>query len=346
MKKKILGLFMASTMLLGVTHGANAGTISEELKDVNLELGNELSLDKNIATKQVIDFANQSKSEIAKLKKEKKTFNLKNKEENVLYSYTLVDDEFIYSFETSEHSDAQNIKVFKNEYSEKKEADSIQPLAAANLPDGYGGRLKINSNGTSFTSSVYTPSSLQTDGLGTPYIYAGFSGKYETDLGLQYNTNRGANQNEVAWAPYMRISNGDTGTFYPGYNGVQFKNGFAPGVNVSTIIYANNNGKIRLKQQGYAICGDLNCSNTTDTYMVSIVDSKNTYNLGSSNINSWKVLGVLAGSETGKVKYTTDFNDIKIDNQVVQSSQFNTPDEEKATVTRTGNNVKIQVNGY
>lgn len=90
----------------------------------------------------------------------------------------------------------------------------------------------MNSNGAILVTKIQLPSSTQVSN-GTAYIYSGFSGGTESDIGFQYSDKYNV------WKPYMKV--GSKGQDQVQYleGGSQFTNtkGFRPGSTVQLTIY-------------------------------------------------------------------------------------------------------------
>ncbi|MCR6790230.1 YrpD family protein [Bacillus thuringiensis] len=233
--------------------------------------------------------------------------------------------------------------------SEIQPISKFQSLREDTIKDGIGGRAFLNSTGSILTTKVVLPEikqngTLKVSGDGTLFIYSGFSGKIESDIGFQYSIEHNV------WKPYMKVgSRGNNQVDYlEGELDFTYKNGFKPGSEVQLTIYKNLNGSTRATYWG--------TSNKGFTGRL-ISEMKNT------NINSvdkWKALSTIAVPTKDKngnplsstvieesvknirVKdsYNTTFKDIRIDNQpinpVIHATKF-------ANMNNNSNNITIEI---
>ncbi|OON98733.1 MAG: hypothetical protein ATN35_03735 [Epulopiscium sp. Nele67-Bin004] len=232
--------------------------------------------------------------------------------------------------------DVVTISTFEVEITEDY---GISTMANDEIDGGIGGRQYIVANGAStLTATVSLPSSGTVSATnGIPYIYSGFNGTFETDMGLQYSSAYNL------WKPYFSLGNSatsDTVDFASGYNEVQHVNGYLPGTDVSFVIESNNNGYIRLKQMGYAKYAD-RLGNGTNTYLTSILQIKQS----PGTIQNFKVLATIASSSSSdssiKGNVSATFKNIQLDGST--NNTYLTPSTDYATVSRSGNNVSISV---
>ncbi|WP_028558972.1 YrpD family protein [Paenibacillus pinihumi] len=354
--KKLSSLILSAvvlTSLLGPVGAAGAkGTTPENSLQATVSFEDGIS-SSEVASQKLIDFernalnAIQQESNLSSKSNVAKNLDGSDvaSENNEVFNYISTDENFTYLYES--YTDGREAKILVGENQENAPIQSINnitPLAAVNLPDGWGGRQRITSSGSVLTTSVNLPSSVTKAGNGVPYIYVGFSGSKESDMGLQYAMNRGPAQNQPAWVPYMRLSGGVYGSQVAPNDQVSYKNGYKQGTTVGFQAYRNynNTGKVRLTTFGYAICSDYVCTNTGNYYLTTIVE----YTMAVTSISSWKVLAtvaVLSGQTEGTATYSTTFNNIVIDFVAVPSANFQTPEEDYATISRTSNNVTINV---
>ncbi|TWG66456.1 uncharacterized protein YrpD [Bacillus subtilis J26] len=198
--------------------------------------------------------------------------------------------------------------------------------AASQLTDGIGGRAYLNSTGAIFVTKIQLPSSIQVSN-GTAYIYSGFSGGTESDIGFQYSDKYNV------WKPYMKV--GSKGQDQVQYleGGSQFTNtkGFRPGSTVQLTIYKNLNGNTRATYWGTNNAG----------YNGRLISEISKTNVGS--ISKWKALATVAttGSRQSiKSNFSTSFTNITIDNKEI-TPVIDTQDFAKVTVS--GNSVSLSV---
>ena len=131
--------------------------------------------------------------------------------------------------------------------------------------------------------------------------------------------------------------------FTPDYNQVQYRNGFAPGENITFVVDSNYNGtgRARLKQMGVAIHAKLDGSGGR-TKLTSIVEAKNS----SGRPSKFKLLATVAGDPrddrytTGY--FTTKFNNVTINNKPADLNRY-PADNDYSTTTKNGNNVEFFV---
>lgn len=349
--KRFKKLALAAVLLVSVLSPAGAVGAKSALSEksvqavISFEEGvnsSKVSKQKLIAFEQNAINAIQQESNKSKLQATSEASDTTE-----VFNYISSDEDYTYLYES--YSDGNKAKLLvgvNNEPTDQLQTtNSISPLVAVNLPDGWGGRQKISSSGNVLTTSVTLPSSVTKSGNGVPYIYVGFSGSKESDMGLQYATNRGPSQNQPAWVPFMRLSGNIWVDQIAPNNQVAYKNGYHQGASIGIQAYKNynNTGKVRLVTFGYAICSDMYCTNTGSYYLTTISE----YAMTVTSVNYWKVLAtfaVLSGQTEGTGSYQTTFNDIVIDFVAVPSGNFQTPETDYATITRSANNVTINVN--
>ncbi|MBS9443727.1 YrpD family protein [Photorhabdus heterorhabditis] len=125
------------------------------------------------------------------------------------------------------------------------EAQSLSQISHLNentITNGIGGRAIINNTGSILITKIALPeikegSSFKAEG-GTLYVYSGFSGQVESDIGFQYSTTYNV------WKPIMKVgSRGqETVQYIEGKDNFTYTNGFKPGSEVQLTIYKNLNG--------------------------------------------------------------------------------------------------------
>ncbi|CAQ83976.1 conserved hypothetical protein [Photorhabdus asymbiotica] len=81
----------------------------------------------------------------------------------------------------------------------------ISSLNEKTITNGIGGRAILNNTGAILTTKVALPeikdgSSFKAEG-GTLYVYSGFSGQVESDIGFQYSTTYNV------WKPIVKVGN-------------------------------------------------------------------------------------------------------------------------------------------
>ena len=212
-------------------------------------------------------------------------------DEDQVFLYQLVDESTneLYFYENAMGEETVDIFELKDNNTDSS-TDTL-----ANLHGGIGARQYIPTSGHgTLTTTVTLPRNVESLN-GTAYIYSGFTGTVESDMGLQFVRKIDGVNN--AWVPYLKVGDivfTDTGTnFAPGYNQVQYRNGFAPGADITFVVDSNYNGtgRARLKQMGYAIHAKLDGSGGT-TYLTSIIEAKNS----SGRPSKFKVLATVAGN--------------------------------------------------
>ncbi|MEC1961083.1 YrpD family protein [Bacillus subtilis] len=199
--------------------------------------------------------------------------------------------------------------------------------AASQLTDGIGGRAYLNSTGAIFVTKIQLPSSIQVSN-GTAYIYSGFSGGTEADIGLQYS------KQYNVWKPLMKVGSKNEETYIEGKDKFTYNKGFRPGSTVQMTIYKNLSGNTRMTLWG----------TNNDGYTGRIITEIQGTNIGT--ISKWKTLDTAAVSyesqrDAIKATFSTSFNNITIDNKAV-TPVVDTQDFAKVSVA--GNNVTISVN--
>ncbi|KXZ24113.1 hypothetical protein AXI59_07055 [Bacillus nakamurai] len=200
--------------------------------------------------------------------------------------------------------------------------------AAAQLSKGIGGRAYLNSTGSILVTKIQLPSSIQVSN-GTAYIYSGFTGGTEADIGLQYS------EKYNVWKPIMKVgSKGQSEVRYlEGESQFTYTKGFRPGSTVQLTIYKNLNGNTRATYWG----------TNNDGYSGRIISEISQTNVGA--ISKWKTLATVAVTSEDqrpaiKSNFSTSFTNITIDNKAV-TPVIDTQDFAKVTVS--GNSVNMSV---
>ncbi|MER2473064.1 YrpD family protein [Photorhabdus laumondii] len=208
-------------------------------------------------------------------------------------------------------------------------------LREETIKGGIGGRATLNSQGSILTTKITLPEikqgSLFKASGGTLYVYSGFSGQVESDVGFQYSTTYNV------WKPYMKVgSRGqDTVQYLEGKDNFTYKNGFKPGSEVQLTIYKNLNGATRATYWGTSNNG----------YAGRLISEIKNTNVGS--VSHWKILSTIAiprGTPEGNIKilknYITTFKNITIDNKPVNPVIHAT---KKSRITTSSNNATIEI---
>ncbi|OZB99020.1 hypothetical protein CJP46_07855 [Paenibacillus sp. XY044] len=272
------------------------------------------------------------------------------------YAYYSLDPNNSYLYEEPSGGTPQLV-LFDNPQSAEQQ---LAPLASGQtdfISDGVGGRNYIAPSGS---SSSYLMSSLQlpVDSYVVPktaaYNYIGFTNsQYEADLGTVFVTSAGPNSNEKGWRlAFNAKHNGSklTSSYESGYNEMWDKNAFLSNSSVTMVAWYNyaqtvnsiTTHTIRLKITGKATCADHACNNQNDTSLIAIADSPDLGSNAPTSITHWKVLSTVVSTDnTGRNKGI--FSNININGTAVPSSSFSAPEQDHALITRTNNNVTIDV---
>ncbi len=227
------------------------------------------------------------------------------------------------------------INAYEVKAAETESFSNRSSLREETIKGGIGGRAILNSQGAILTTKITLPeikqgSSFKASG-GTLYVYSGFSGQVESDVGFQYSTTYNV------WKPYMKVgSRGqDTVQYIEGKDNFTYKNGFKPGSEVQLTIYKNLNGATRVtywgtSNNGYA--GRL------------ISEIKNTH---VSSVSHWKILSTIAipsGTPEGNIKvhkeYIATFKNVIIDNKPVNPIIHAT---KGASINTSSNSAEIKI---
>ncbi|WP_054476120.1 YrpD family protein [Photorhabdus heterorhabditis] len=218
------------------------------------------------------------------------------------------------------------------------EAQSLSQISHLNentITNGIGGRAIINNTGSILITKIALPeikegSSFKAEG-GTLYVYSGFSGQVESDIGFQYSTTYNV------WKPIMKVgSRGqETVQYIEGKDNFTYTNGFKPGSEVQLTIYKNLNGATRATYWGISNKG----------YTGRLISEIKNTNI--SSVKSWKILSTIAvprGIPEKNIKihknYAAKFKNIVIDNKPVKPVIHAT---KKANITTNSNNATIEI---
>lgn len=200
--------------------------------------------------------------------------------------------------------------------------------AASQLSKGIGGRAYLNSTGSVLVTKIQLPSSIQVSN-GTAYIYSGFTGGTEADIGLQYS------DTYHVWKPIMKVGSKGQGQvrYLEGESQFTYTKGFRPGSTVQLTIYKNLNGNTRATYWG----------TNNDGYTGRIISELAQTNVGS--VSKWKALATVAVTSEDqrpyiKSNFSTAFTNITIDNKAV-TPVIDTQDFAKLTVS--GSSVSMSV---
>ncbi len=201
-----------------------------------------------------------------------------------------------------------------------------QEIDAAQLSKGIGGRTYINSNGSILVTKIQLPSSMSVSN-GTAYIYSGFTGSKEADIGLQYSSTYNV------WKPTMKVGANNQETYIEGKNDFTYTKGFKPGSTVQMTIYKNLNGHTRATFWGTNNVG----------YTGRIITEIQNSNIGS--VTKWKLLSTVAVTDDIyrkdiRANFSTRFTDITLDSRAV-TPVIDTQDFTSIQVS--GNTVNMQV---
>jgi hypothetical protein len=359
----LIRLVLSFVMVIGLVplyayaEGTGGTKISEDVEIVNLLIGKKPDSQKlgNIL-------------ERAKAVAQEEKFKIKVEkgipESSQIINYYYIDDEVSYLYEENAKGSKMIVFPTVKVKHEKQAKGKVTIAATGDLPDGIGGKASLTKNGNLLSSKVTTGLSSQMlvgDKLSS-YIYAGFSGgkstnsstDVEADLGLQWSTAYSMDKWKPAWLIYFNGTNNPDDTNYgakmefkSGYNQVQYKNGFVPGSDVTMHVWRNYSDEtvsnaIRLKHIGTANCADMNCNDTTDTFLTSIAEKPNA---NVSSVTSWKFLTTIAKSPKDtttvvKGKAYGKFSNITLDGTYYTPTN---PIEDYATVTFGTYSVAISV---
>lgn len=354
--KKIIEVVLVLVMFISVT--SHVGAAEAENKTQGMKIKAKLQFNQSVDSskvsnnmlveveqKAIVAIQQETNNNLKYLKKNK------NIDDNQIFNYITSDENFTYLYESYSNGKQSNLlvnnkeRVVANEINELSSVNSASPLAAVDLPDGWGGRQKISSSGNVLTTSILLPTTVTKSGNGVGYIYVGFSGSKESDMGLQYSLNRGPGGNQPAWVPFMRLTGNIWADQIAPNDQVVYKNGYMPGASVGIQAFKNYNstGNVRLVTFGYAICSDRLCTNTGAYYLTTITD----YAMTISSISYWKLVAtfaVLSGQTEGTGTFQSNYSNVVIDYVAVPNANFQIPETDYATITRNGNNVTIIVN--
>ncbi|HFK1753530.1 hypothetical protein CN936_18695 [Bacillus cereus] len=210
----------------------------------------------------------------------------------------------------------------------------VKALQAEPIKKGIGGRSILNSTGSVLTTKVTLPEIKNNNGTlkakgGELYIYSGFSGPVESDIGFLYS------ETYNVWKPYMKVGGNKEPIYIEGKDEFTNLNGFKPGTEVQLTIYKNLNGNTRATYWG------TNGKGYTGRLISEI---KNT---NISKVNNWKALSTIAvkdDSQTKNIKvntqYRATFSDILIDNKPINPISNAT---EFAKIYTNNNKVSIDI---
>ena len=201
-----------------------------------------------------------------------------------------------------------------------------QEIEAVQLPKGIGGRTYINSNGSILVTKIKLPDTISVSN-GTAYIYSGFTGSKEADIGLQYSSTYNV------WKPTMKVGANNQETYIEGKNDFTYTKGFKPGSIVQMTIYKNLNGHTRATFWGTNNVG----------YTGRIITEIQNSNIGT--VKSWKLLATVAVTDDIykkdiRANFSTSFSNITLDNRTVMPV-INA--EDFAEIKVSGNTVVMEV---
>ncbi|MFE7378048.1 YrpD family protein [Bacillus cereus] len=119
----------------------------------------------------------------------------------------------------------------------------IKAFQAEPIKKGIGGRAVLNSTGSVLATKVTLPEIKNSKGTlkatgGELYMYSGFSGPVESDIGFLYS------ETYNVWKPYMKIGSNKDPIYIEGKDEFTNLNGFKPGTEVQLTIYKNLNGNL------------------------------------------------------------------------------------------------------
>ncbi|GGE78578.1 YrpD family protein [Priestia taiwanensis] len=200
------------------------------------------------------------------------------------------------------------------------------------IPHGIGGRTIVNSTGSTLTTKVTLPVIKENSSFkvtdGTVYVYSGFAGSVESDIGFQYSPTYDV------WKPYMKVGSrtNDQVKYLEGGANFTGSNGFKPGSEVQLTIYKNLNGSTRATYWGTSAKG----------FTGRLISEMQNTNVGS--IKNWKVLSTVANTVESEIKvnkgYSATFRDITVDNN---PSSLTVHAQEHAYTTTNGNTATINI---
>ncbi|WP_322906303.1 YrpD family protein [Paenibacillus sp. SGZ-1009] len=303
-----------------------------------------------------------------------------NRAASGIYDYIVIDSDYVYSYEEAPNQqptlDIQKAPTDVSVYDPSVAEDTYNNVESVNtdtyynldhtyadpnmlssslaaqssfqIADGIGGRQTIQRAGGYLSTLLQLPKDSEVQQEESAYNYSGFSsGAYEADMGLVYDSSVGFYSNRKGWKPTMTIKRNSTvasnSNMVAGYNDVQFRNAYASDSNVVLYVWYNYNGKARMKITGTAICTDRACTSEQNTSLTTIIETDSS-SLNISKVDKWKLLSTVVSNQNhGRNKAT--YSSIKIDNTLVPSSAFDSPQTEAATITRdfSGNNNKVTI---
>ncbi|KJD47428.1 YrpD family protein [Paenibacillus terrae] len=366
-----LAAFPVSALANPVTESADL--VSQSLNVTHFE-GNKVSSDR------ISSIVQTAKGALQQEKNSKTSLTVTNTTyDNTTYNYVTFDEQHIYFYEESANSkpeliitDNDQSKSLINEVAselkEKELSSRVTPQVQSDfIDDGVGGKITISQTGSpgSYLSTklaIPTTSQVSSDlARYSPYNYGGFEyssgasggvGSWAADMGLSYYNNLGPNSNQWGWKPIIILKKKTQPTkdgwtqyasnLFPDSNNLegQYKNGYKPGTDAILYIWYNNDGKVRLKVDGTTISPTRQGTTLSDTHNITIIDSNASWNI--PQISAWKLLSTVVSSDnTGRNKAI--YSSIKINGNDVANSYFSTPQEDHATVSRSGNTVTINV---
>ncbi|MBS9438068.1 hypothetical protein EAE91_13165 [Photorhabdus noenieputensis] len=218
---------------------------------------------------------------------------------------------------------------------ETQSLSNISSLREETIKGGIGGRAILNSKGSILTTKITLPeikqgSSFKASG-GTLYVYSGFSGQVESDIGFQYSAIYNV------WKPYMKVGRRgqDAVQYIEGKDNFTYKNGFKPGSEVQLTIYKNLNGATRATYWGIS-------NNGYASRLISEIKNTNV-----SSVSNWKILSTIAvfrGTPERNIKvhkeYIATFKNVVIDNKPVNPVIHAT---KGANITTSSNSAAIKI---
>jgi hypothetical protein len=246
-----------------------------------------------------------------------------------------------------------NLPQYPGEDPSIKEKGVVKTLAddGGFISDGIGARVKINGSTASYMSTLTTTATasqvvvpVDNNNSGTvcpkangvavcnAWTYGGFetSTGVVFDMGLMYDSTIGPFDTEQGYKGFLSLSP-DKLSYANGYDQVQYKNGYKAGTQVTQYFYRNVSGKVRLKLEGLATCADMGCNNPADTQLITIIESKDSFNI--SSVKYWKIVSTIS-TLNNKGKNQADFESIRLDGNLVSSSSFQAAEKDHAQVTR------------
>ncbi|MGW8957118.1 YrpD family protein [Paenibacillus sp. NPDC055715] len=352
-KKMVLPILAAASLFFSpfAGHIASAESADKNLEGTN---GREIVIHKpdDVSSSKINELVNRFKKGIEEDRASNQKISMnKNVSEsvydNAIYDYTIIGEDYVYKYEeTPDKAPVLTIEKPDFKYLPEGQNDRIT-TSAYNIGDGIGGRQNITKNGRYLSTLLRLPLDSQVVEETAAYNYSGFtSGAYEADMGLVYDSSVGVGEKEKGWKPTMIVKrNGvsKAAKLIAGYTNVQGSNAYLPNSNVNLYVWYNDGGKVRMKINGIATCADMACNRSTDTPLISIMETNDSLDINS--VDQWKLLStVVSTGDRGRNKAI--YSSIKVDGASVPSSAFSAPLTDYANIARDGNNtVTITVRG-